>query len=93
MPQLLNVIRGDMSLVGPRPLPAYEVEHYERHHFARFGALPGMSGLWQVEGRCDLTFDEMMRLDREYVEQQSLVLDLRVLIRTIPAVVTGRGGE
>ncbi|WP_294081801.1 sugar transferase [Sphaerobacter sp.] len=91
LPQLVNVLKGDMSLVGPRPVPPYEVEHYESWHFERLAALPGITGLWQVTGRCALTFDEMIALDLEYVRNQSTVLDLKILARTVPAVLRGTG--
>jgi lipopolysaccharide/colanic/teichoic acid biosynthesis glycosyltransferase len=91
LPQLVNVLRGDMSLVGPRPVPMYEVALYDDHHFARFRAKPGITGLWQVNGRCDVSFEEMMQLDLRYVEHQSLLLDLKILMKTVPAVLRGRG--
>jgi lipopolysaccharide/colanic/teichoic acid biosynthesis glycosyltransferase len=91
LPQLMNVLRGEMSLVGPRPVPPYEVSHYDLVHFGRFRALPGITGLWQVSGRCSISFNEMVRLDLEYVKTQSLALDCKILLRTVPAVVTGRG--
>lgn len=91
LPQLVNVLKGDMSLVGPRPVPTYEVEHYEPWHFERLAALPGITGLWQVTGRCALTFDEMIALDLEYVRNQSTALDLKILARTVPAVLRGTG--
>lgn len=91
LPQLVNVIKGDMSLVGPRPVPAYEVEHYEPWQFERLAALPGITGLWQVTGRCALTFDEMIALDLEYVRNQSILGDLKILALTVPAVLRGTG--
>lgn len=91
LPQLINVLRGEMSLVGPRPVPPYEVSHYDQTHFARFGASPGITGLWQVSGRCAVSFDEMVRLDLEYITKQSLALDLKILLLTVPAIVSGRG--
>jgi lipopolysaccharide/colanic/teichoic acid biosynthesis glycosyltransferase len=91
LPQLINVIQGNMSLVGPRPVPMYEVALYDDRHFARFRAKPGITGLWQVNGRCDVSFAEMMQLDLRYVEHQSLLLDLKILMRTLPAVLRGRG--
>jgi lipopolysaccharide/colanic/teichoic acid biosynthesis glycosyltransferase len=93
LPQLINVVRGEMSLVGPRPVPAYEVAHYEEWHHERLFALPGITGLWQVMGRCELPFEEMVRLDIDYVRSRSLVLDIKVLLLTIPAVLTGRGAR
>jgi lipopolysaccharide/colanic/teichoic acid biosynthesis glycosyltransferase len=93
LPQLWNVIRGDMSLVGPRPAIAYEVEHYPPHWFERFAVKPGMTGLWQVSGRCDLTIEEMIRLDIEYVRSRSPRLNLWILLRTLPAVLSLRGAS
>lgn len=91
LPQLWNVLRGEMSLVGPRPPLPYEVEHYTEAHKRRFEALPGITGLWQVSGRNQLSFDEMVRLDIAYIENWSLPEDLRIVLRTIPAIVTDRG--
>ncbi len=91
LPQLINVLRGEMSLVGPRPVPLYEVEHYDQWHRERLNALPGITGLWQVTGRCAVGFDEMVRLDIDYVRRQSLGLDAKILVMTIPAVLSGRG--
>lgn len=89
--QLINVALGHMSLVGPRPPLPREVEQYAPWQLVRLEATPGMTGLWQVNGRSELSFDEMVRLDREYIERWSLLLDLRILLRTIPAVTSGRG--
>jgi lipopolysaccharide/colanic/teichoic acid biosynthesis glycosyltransferase len=91
LPQLWNVVLGHMSLVGPRPPIPYEVEHYPPHWFARFAVKPGVTGLWQVSGRSQLTLEEMIRLDIEYVEHRSLALNLRILVRTVPAVLLRRG--
>ncbi len=91
LPQLVNVLRGEMSLVGPRPVPLYEAELYGARERERFHALPGITGLWQVNGRCDLSFEEMIRLDLEYVRRRSLALDLCILARTLPAVLSTRG--
>jgi lipopolysaccharide/colanic/teichoic acid biosynthesis glycosyltransferase len=93
LPQLLNVIKGEMSLVGPRPVPTYEVAQYQDSHSERLACLPGMTGLWQVKGRCQVPFEEMIRMDIEYVRNQSLWLDLKVLWFTLPAVLSGRGAE
>lgn len=93
LPQLLNVLRGEMSLVGPRPVPPYEVAEYQASEMERLAALPGITGLWQVNGRGELPFSEMVRLDREYVRHQSLWLDCRILAATLPAVVSGRGAK
>jgi exopolysaccharide biosynthesis polyprenyl glycosylphosphotransferase len=91
LPQLWNVLIGDMSLIGPRPPIPYEVEQYEEWHKRRLEVTPGMTGLWQVSGRSELQFDEMVMLDLYYVENWSLGLDLKIILLTIPAVVTGRG--
>ncbi|MAT97533.1 MAG: UDP-phosphate galactose phosphotransferase [Anaerolineaceae bacterium] len=91
LPQLWNIIKGDMSLVGPRPPIPYEVEKYENRHLGRLAALPGLTGLWQVSGRCETTFEEMVQLDLEYIEKQSIWLDIKILLRTVPAVITAKG--
>lgn len=93
LPQLWNVIRGDMSLVGPRPPIPYEVEHYPPHWFGRFAVKPGVTGLWQVSGRSELTLEEMITLDLDYVKRRSLWLNLRILARTVPAVLGARGAS
>jgi lipopolysaccharide/colanic/teichoic acid biosynthesis glycosyltransferase len=91
LPQLINVIRGEMSLVGPRPVPVYEVALYEEAHHERFAARPGITGLWQVSGRCDISFEDMINLDITYARAQSFWLDAKILLLTIPAVIGGRG--
>src|SRR5581483_6303096 len=91
LPQLLNVLQGQMSLVGPRPPIPAEVEQYEPWHMKRLEVSPGLTGLWQVSGRSDLSFDEMVLLDIYYIETWSLGLDLRILFRTLPAVLFARG--
>ncbi|MEP7359203.1 MAG: sugar transferase, partial [Anaerolineales bacterium] len=91
LPQLFNVLRGDMSLVGPRPPIAYEVELYQDWHKRRLAAPPGMTGLWQVRGRNRVSFEEMVRMDLEYIEHQSLWLDLQLLAQTPLAVISGGG--
>jgi exopolysaccharide biosynthesis polyprenyl glycosylphosphotransferase len=91
LPQLWNVLQGDMSLVGPRPPMPSEVESYQDWHRRRLEIAPGMTGLWQVSGRSDLTFDEMVMLDLFYAEHWSLAMDLRILLRTVPTVLLGTG--
>lgn len=86
LPQLLNVLRGEMSLVGPRPCIRYECEAYETWHWQRFDAVPGLTGLWQVSGKNRTTFDQMVRLDIEYGQRLNLWLDLQILVRTVPAL-------
>ncbi len=91
LPQLANVVRGDMSLVGPRPLPLRDFEKLEEWHKKRYLVLPGITGLWQVSGRAELDFDELVRLDFLYLERWSVALDLVILLKTVPAVVMRRG--
>jgi exopolysaccharide biosynthesis polyprenyl glycosylphosphotransferase len=91
LPQLVNVIRGEMSLVGPRPLPMRDFERLEEWHKKRYLVLPGITGLWQVSGRSELDFDDLVRLDFLYLERWSVFLDLTILLKTIPAVLSRRG--
>jgi exopolysaccharide biosynthesis polyprenyl glycosylphosphotransferase len=91
LPQLFNVIRGEMSLVGPRPLPQRDYERLEDWHKKRYLVLPGITGLWQVSGRSDLDFDDLVRLDFLYLERWSVFLDLSILVKTVPAVLSRRG--
>jgi lipopolysaccharide/colanic/teichoic acid biosynthesis glycosyltransferase len=91
LPQFWNVLRGEMSLVGPRPVPLYEVAEYEPWHYQRLLATPGLTGLWQVKARAQCALDEMARLDIEYIGRQSLWLDLTIMALTIPAILSGRG--
>src|SRR6185369_11790147 len=91
VPQLLNVLMGDMSIVGPRPPIPYEVEAYELWHRKRLDMKPGLTGLWQVSGRNRLPFEEMVRLDLFYIENWSLLLDLKIILRT-GFVMIGREG-
>jgi exopolysaccharide biosynthesis polyprenyl glycosylphosphotransferase len=91
LPQLLNVVRGEMSLVGPRPLPMRDFNRLEDWHKKRYLVLPGITGLWQVSGRSELDFDDLVRLDFLYLERWSIMLDLWILLRTIPAVLSRRG--
>ena len=91
LPQLLNVLKGDMGFVGPRPLMDYEVERFEGWHRRRLSMKPGITGLWQVSGRNQIDFNEWMKLDLEYIDNWSLWLDLKILLKTIPVVLLGKG--
>jgi len=91
LPNLFNVLSGEMSIIGPRPPLAREVVHYERRHLQRLAAKPGITGLWQVRGRSEIPFEEMVDMDLEYIERWSLWLDLCILVRTPIAVLGGRG--
>lgn len=87
LPQLINVLKGEMSIVGPRPCVGYEYEIYEEWQKRRFDAVPGLTGLWQVSGKNRTTFNQMINLDIEYSERSNLLLDLRIIVMTIPALV------
>jgi lipopolysaccharide/colanic/teichoic acid biosynthesis glycosyltransferase len=91
IPNVLNVLRGEMSLVGPRPLPVRDFDRLEQWHRRRYNILPGMTGLWQVAGRSDLTFDDLVRLDFYYLENWSIWLDVTILFKTPLAVFSQRG--
>ncbi len=91
MPQIVNVVRGQMSLVGPRPLPLRDFELLEDWHRARYLVLPGMTGLWQISGRSGLAFDDLVRLDFTYLDNWSIWLDISIIAKTIPAVISARG--
>ena len=91
IPQLWNVIRGEMSLVGPRPVVPYEVEHYPERYLQRFVVKPGLTGLWQVSGRNERSYDEMIRFDIEYAQQRTLVLDVVILMKTVWVVLRRKG--
>jgi exopolysaccharide biosynthesis polyprenyl glycosylphosphotransferase len=91
LPQLINVLRGEMSLVGPRPLPQRDFDMLEPWHKKRYLVLPGVTGLWQVSGRSELDFDDLVRLDFLYLERWSVFLDLTILVKTLPAVLSRRG--
>lgn len=92
LPQFFNVLRGEMSLVGPRPPLSYEVEEYSsRAHLRLFGK-PGITGYWQVYGRSRVTFDEMVEMDIKYLHQQSILQDMKLIVLTVPVVILGRGG-
>ncbi len=91
LPQLFNVLRGDMSLVGPRPPLPYELDSYKNWHMKRISVRPGITGLWQVAGRSGVPFDEMVMLDLYYIENWSLWMDVSLILKTLPAVVSGKG--
>lgn len=91
LPQLINVLKGDMSLVGPRPPVPKEVEQYTLEQRKRLHAIPGITGLWQVSGRSDIPFTDQVRLDLQYIQSADVINDLRLLLRTIPAVLSGKG--
>jgi lipopolysaccharide/colanic/teichoic acid biosynthesis glycosyltransferase len=93
LPQLINVLLGEMSLVGPRPVPLYEIDEYREWHYERFRAVPGLTGWWQVKGRGRATFDESIKLDIDYVRARGFLMDLKVLLLTIPAVFGGKGAK
>jgi exopolysaccharide biosynthesis polyprenyl glycosylphosphotransferase len=91
LPQLFNVLKGDMSLIGPRPPLPLEVEQYSDLHWRRLEVVPGITGLWQVSGRSELSFDQWVNLDIYYIENWSLLLDIKILLKTIPVVIKGEG--
>ena len=94
LPQFWNVLKGDMSLIGTRPPTVDEWEKYEYHHRTRLAIKPGISGLWQVSGRSDITdFEEVVKLDIQYIKEWSLELDLRLILKTIVVVLRGRGAK
>jgi lipopolysaccharide/colanic/teichoic acid biosynthesis glycosyltransferase len=93
LPQLVNVLKGEMSLVGPRPLPLYEAARIKGAQRRRLAMRPGITGPWQVAGRNMVDFDEWMRMDLLYVDQWSLTLDVKILVRTIPVVLSGTGAS
>lgn len=91
LPQLFNVLKGDMSIVGPRPQIPSEVDQYEPWHYRRLEVTPGITCLWQVSGRSSIGFEEWMRLDMEYVKMRSLSFDLKILLLTLPAIIARKG--
>ena len=91
LPQLINILKGDMSFVGPRPPLPREVEDYERWQRRRLRMKPGLTCLWQVRGRNEIDFDEWMRLDLQYIDTWSLLLDIKIVLKTIPIVLLGKG--
>ena len=92
LPQLFNILKGEMSLVGPRPPIAYEIENYQPWHMERLRAVPGLTGLWQVSGRSSVSFDDMVRFDIRYINTWSPWQDFVILLKTIPVVLRGTGG-
>jgi lipopolysaccharide/colanic/teichoic acid biosynthesis glycosyltransferase len=91
LPQFFNVLRGEMSIVGPRPPIASEVREYKLNHLRRLDVMPGITGLWQVQARQDPSFDEYISLDVAYIENWSLWLDLKIIVRTVGVVFAGTG--
>jgi len=92
LPQFINILRGEMTIVGPRPPLHYELEHYEEWHKLRLTVRPGLTGLWQVSGRSSVSFNEMVKLDLYYIEHWSLLMDLKIMLRTVPVMLFGSGG-
>jgi lipopolysaccharide/colanic/teichoic acid biosynthesis glycosyltransferase len=93
LPQLINVLKGEMSLVGPRPNVPWEVEEYRGWHYERLEALPGITGLAQINGRSSISFDSIVKHDIEYIEKQSLAMDLKILWQTVVSVFLGKGAQ
>jgi lipopolysaccharide/colanic/teichoic acid biosynthesis glycosyltransferase len=92
LPQFWNVLRGEMTLVGPRPPLPYEVEYYSPHDWLRLGGKPGLTGTWQVYGRSQVPFQTMVDMDIEYLQEQSFWKDLKLIVLTVPVMLKGRGG-
>jgi len=93
LPQLINVLKGEMALVGPRPCLPYEYELYNEEQKKRLSVIPGMTGLWQIEGRGKVSFNELVKLDIEYIEGRSTLMDLKLLAATVGVVLFGKGGS
>lgn len=91
LPQLFNVIKGEMALIGPRPALPVEVDSYELTHYRRLDTLPGLTGLWQVSGRANTSTQRQLSLDAEYLDKQSIGLDIKILLLTLPVVLRGEG--
>ena len=92
LPQLWNILKGEMTIVGPRPPIAYELDHYLPWHHERLRVTPGLTGLWQVSGRSNVPFEEMVRLDIHYINSWTILEDVRIILKTIPVVLRGSGG-
>ncbi len=93
LPQLINVLRGEMSVVGPRPIVRQEIERYGEHFPLYASVKPGLTGLWQISGRSGISYEDRVRLDRQYVQSRSVVTDLRIIALTVPAVLLARGAH
>jgi lipopolysaccharide/colanic/teichoic acid biosynthesis glycosyltransferase len=93
LPQFWNVLKGDMSLVGPRPVIGYEVNNYKPDYFKRFDVLPGITGLWQINGRSQVSFDESIKMDLVYIDKQSIWFDIKILFKTVIVVIGGTGAD
>jgi lipopolysaccharide/colanic/teichoic acid biosynthesis glycosyltransferase len=94
LPQFWNIVKGDMSLVGTRPPTEDEFEQYNSHYRRRISMTPGLTGLWQISGRSDISdFDEVVKLDLEYIDNWSVGLDIKILFKTVGAVLRGRGSK
>lgn len=91
LPQLLNILRGEMSIVGPRPLPTYETAELNEHQKQRMSVKPGLTCYWQCSGRSDIPFEEWMELDRKYIEEESMLTDARIILKTVVSVIAGKG--
>lgn len=91
LPQLVNILKGDMSFVGPRPLPTYETAKCNKYQMQRLLVKPGLTCYWQISGRNNISFDKWIEMDLDYIEQASLMTDLKILLKTVKAVLTGRG--
>jgi len=91
LPQIINVFKGEMSLVGPRPPLPREVDNYQPEHYCRLKGLPGITGLWQISGRSNLSFEEMVKLDKYYLDNWSLRLDVGIMVRTFYVVLARKG--
>lgn len=92
LPQFINILKGEMTIVGPRPPLLYEYDHYEEWHKLRLRVRPGLTGLWQVSGRSRVPFNEMVKMDIHYIQTWSLAMDFRIMIQTIPVMLVGTGG-